>query len=378
MNEPLTAQDLAALGREARIYCRPACFVERPHGLDGRVARLGGGMLWFAAWQVAARLPGTRAKETLVPVEAMADWLAAIPDALAQRAMAQIAAVAAPRPVLDLKGRAVRLDEPRVMGIVNITPDSFSDGGAYADAAAAVAAGVDMAAAGAAIVDVGGESTRPGAPLLWEGDEIQRVVPVIEGLARAGVAVSVDTRKAAVMEAALAAGAAIINDVAALAYDDRALEVAARADSPVVLMHAPSQSADPHADAHYADAAYDVFDWLEARINAVVAGGVSRECIIVDPGIGFGKGVQDNLAIINALPLYHALGQPLLFAASRKRFIGALDGEAAADARLGGSVALAFAAASAGAQMVRVHDVAPTRQALRVWRGMRDTALTRL
>ena len=378
MFEPLTLADLGALGADARIYCRPACFVDRPHGLDGRVERIGGGMLWFAAWQIAARAPGSRVREALVPVEQIPDWLVQMPEQLAERAAAQIAAVGAARPTLDLKGRSVRLDEPRVMAILNCTPDSFSDGGAYADAEAAIAAGVDRAAAGAAIVDVGGESTRPGAPVVWEGDEIGRVVPVIERLARAGVAVSVDTRKAAVMEAALAAGAAMVNDVAALAYDERAVEVVAHADCPVVLMHAPSQSGDPHADAVYTDVVYDVFDWLEARVAAVVAAGVKRERIVVDPGIGFGKSVQDNLAIINALPLYHALGLPLLFAASRKRLIGALDGEAAADARLGGSLALAQKAMDAGAQIVRVHDVAETRQVARVWRGARDAALTRI
>jgi dihydropteroate synthase len=209
------------------------------------------------------------------------------------------------------------------------------------------------------------------------------VVPVIERLARAGVAVSIDTRKAGVMEAALKAGAAMVNDVAALAYDERAIEVVAKAECPVVLMHAPSQTSDPHdlsklPGGTYVDAAYDVFDWLEARIAAVVAGGVARDRIVVDPGIGFGKTVENNLRIINALPLFHALGQPLLFGASRKRLIGAVDGEAEAGARLGGSVALALTAAQAGAQLHRVHDVAESGQAFRVWRAGRDAALTRM
>jgi dihydropteroate synthase len=378
MIEPLTIADLGTLSPRASIYCQPACFVDRPHGLDGRVARIGDGMLWFAAWLIAVRDGTGKAREALVPVEAMADWIAALPDALAERAALQVAAVSAPRPTLDLKGRTVRLAEPQIFGILNMTTDSRYGGG-YADPEQATAAGVDMAAAGAAIIDVGGESTRPGAKLIWEGDEIGRVVPVIERLARAGVAVSIDTRKAAVMEAALNAGASLINDVGALAYDERALGVAAAADCPVVLMHAPSQSSDPHAGGNnYADAALDVFDWLEARIAAVVAGGVKRDRIIADPGIGFGKRVEDNLRIINALPLFHALGVPLLFGASRKRLIGAVDGEAAVDARLGGSVALALTAAQAGAQLHRVHDVAETRQALRVWRAGRDAALTRV
>lgn len=383
MFEPLTPADLATATADARIYLQPACFVERPHGLDGRCLRLADTLLWFAAWQVSVREPGARAREALVPVEAMDDWLTAIPSHLAARAAAQIAAVAAPRPALALGQRIVRLAEPQIMAILNVTPDSFSDGGKHGDPERAAAAGVDMAAAGAAIVDVGGESTRPGAPLVWEGDEIERVVPVIERLARAGVAVSVDTRKAAVMEAALAAGATLINDVAALAYDDRATAVAAKAGCPVVLMHAPSQTSDPHdlsrlPGGSYVDAALDIFDWLETRIAAVVAGGVAREKIIVDPGIGFGKTVEQNLRLINALPLFHALGCPLLFGASRKRLIGAIDGEAEADARLGGSLALALTAAQAGAQLHRVHDVTETRQALRIWRASRDAALTRM
>lgn len=383
MFEPLTKADFASFTSAARIYCQPACFVDRPHGLDGRCARIGDGMLWFAAWLVAVREPGQRAREVLIPVEAMTEWIAAMPEHLAARATAQVAAVAAPRPTLTLGERVIRLAEPQIMAILNVTPDSMSDGGKHGDPERAAAAGVDMAAAGAAIVDVGGESTRPGAKLVWEGDEIERVVPVIERLARAGVAVSIDTRKAGVMEAALKAGAAMVNDVAALAYDERAIEVVAKAGCPVVLMHAPSQTSDPHdlsklPGGTYVDAAYDVFDWLEARIATVVAGGVARDRIVVDPGIGFGKTVENNLRIINALPLFHALRQPLLFGASRKRLIGAVDGEAEASARLGGSVALALTATQAGAQLHRVHDVAETRQALRVWRAARDAALTRM
>ncbi|MEK6542366.1 MAG: dihydropteroate synthase [Pseudomonadota bacterium] len=378
MLDPLTKADLKGFAPDARIYCQPTCLVERPHGLDGRVARIADTMVWFASWQIAVRERGGTVSEALVPVEELADWSAAMPDALAVRASAQVAAVSTARAELDLKGRSIRFAEPQIMGILNCTPDSFSDGGKYGDPERACATGVDMAAAGAAIVDVGGESTRPGAPLVWEGDEIARIIPVIERLVRAGVAVSVDTRKAGVMEAALSAGAAMVNDVSALGYDDRAAAVVAKAGCPVVLMHAPSQTSNPHANSRYDDILYDVFDWLEAAIARAVLAGISRDKIIVDPGIGFGKGVQENLRLTGGLALYHALGQPLLFGASRKRMIGALDGEAEVDARLGGSIALAYQAASVGAQLHRVHDVAETRQALRVWRAGRDAALTRV
>jgi dihydropteroate synthase len=237
-----------------------------------------------------------------------------------------------------------------------------------------------MIEAGAAIVDIGGESTRPGAPAVWEGDELKRVIPVVERCAAMGAAVSVDTRRPAVMEAALAAGAQIINDVSALRHDPRSLEFAAASGKPVILMHAPGavdrSGDDLHADAGYGNVVLDVFDWLAAARDRAVAGGIDRARIILDPGIGFGKTMADNLALINALGLFHALGQPLLLGASRKRSIGALSNEAPAHKRLGGSVALALTGMQAGIQLLRVHDVYDTVQARNVWRGLRDAALT--
>jgi dihydropteroate synthase len=272
----------------------------------------------------------------------------------------------------------IRFDQPYVMAIINATPDSFSDGGKNLDPEIATEAAFAMSRAGAAIIDIGGESTRPGAPLIWEGDEINRVAPLIRRLAGTGVAISIDTRKASVMEGALQAGATMINDISALLYDDRAVEVARKSNVPVVLMHAPSQSSDPHKDGHYDDVVYDVFDWLEQRVSAVEAVGLAREKILVDPGIGFGKTLSDNLAIINNLTIYHGLGCALLFGASRKRLIGALSNEAEAADRLGGSIFLAMKAVEQGAHIVRVHDAAETIQAIRVWRGLRDAALTAL
>jgi dihydropteroate synthase len=238
-----------------------------------------------------------------------------------------------------------------------------------------VAAGVDMAAAGATLIDLGGESTRPGAATVWEGDEIARVLPVAERLVASGALVSVDTRKAAVMEATLAAGAHIVNDVSALLWDDRAPGVVAQSGCPVVLMHSPDPTAGGHGHGGYGNVLTDVFDWLEARIAAVVAGGVERSRIVVDPGIGFGKTLAENLALLNGLALFHGLGCPILLGASRKRLIGALSNEAPAGQRLGGSIALAVRGAEAGVQILRVHDVAETVQSLKVWRGLRDQAL---
>lgn len=380
MFEPLTIEHLARAGDDARIYCRPTAPIDRPHEWEGRCFRLSDSLIWFSAWQLSLRGADGPTRHAIVTADGVDAWLNAMPGALAENARAQMAAVGAPRAPLRLGERQIRLSEPQIVGILNATPDSFSDGGKHVDVDAALAAAVAMTSAGAAIIDVGGESTRPGAPLLWEGDEWARVDALIRRLAATGAAISIDTRKAMVMEQALATGAAMINDVSALAYDDRAVAVAAAADVPVVLMHAPSQSSNPHdltpIGGAYRDILFDVYDWFAAQIARVTAAGVARGNIILDPGIGFGKGVEDGLRLLNGLSLFHTFGCPIMVGGSRKRMIGALDNEAAVDQRLGGSVALHLLAATQGVQLLRVHDVAETRQALRLWRGLRDSALT--
>jgi dihydropteroate synthase len=233
-----------------------------------------------------------------------------------------------------------------------------------------------MASQGAAIIDVGGESTRPGARLVWEGDEIERVVPVIRQLAQGGAAVSVDTRKADVMTAALEAGARMINDVSALTYDGRSAGILAASSVPVILMHHQGPPETMQQNPHYNDVLVEVYEWLEDRIADAESAGIARDRILIDPGFGFGKNVGHNLELMNGLALLHSLGCPIVVGASRKRTIGALSGEAAADRRLGGSIAFALKAVEQGAQIVRVHDVFETMQALKVWRGLRDQALT--
>ncbi|RHW17596.1 dihydropteroate synthase [Sphingomonas gilva] len=362
---------------DARVYLRPERFLDSPIGRDGAFARLAGGLQYHAGYELIVVEDGRRVQRVALDIAQLPDVIAALPDTHAEAVSRTAARLAAPRAPITLGERTIRFDQPQVMGILNLTPDSFSDGGAHlGDPDAAAAAGVRMAEAGAAIVDVGGESTRPGAATVWEGDEIERTVPVVERLARAGVAISIDTRKAAVMEAALAAGAGLINDVAALLWDDRALEVVVQARCPVVLMHSPNPKSGPHSEMPTGDPLIETYDWLEARVEAVVAAGVSRDRILIDPGIGFGKPLAANLAILNGLALFQGLGCPLLLGASRKRMIGALSSEAPANERLGGSITLALKGAEAGAQMLRVHDVADTVQALRVWRGLRDAALT--
>jgi dihydropteroate synthase len=348
-----------------KTYLRPTGFVDAPFGHDGKVARLAGGLQFFASVEI---IGDEGAK--LVPVEGIEARLNEAGKRVWQR-------LTAPRAPLKLGERVVRLDQPQVVGIVNVTPDSFSDAGVNEDSETAIAAGHDMAAAGAAIVDVGGESTRPGAKPVWEGDEAGRVLPVIRRLAVAGTAVSVDTRKALVMEQALASGAGMINDVSALTWDPRALEVVAKAGCPIVLMHHKGAPETMQDDPRYdRPVVLEIYDWLEARIAACEAAGIARERIVVDPGFGFGKNVTHNLQLMNNLALLHGLGCPVMLGASRKRTIGALAGEAPADRRLPGSLAFALQAAGQGVQLLRVHDVPETVQALRVWRGLRDAALT--
>lgn len=354
-------------------YLRPIALTDSPQSEEGEAVRLAGGLVYASRFAVIERSGGKVIARMRYSVPKLRAALPDLPVAV-QEQWDNLQRVHAP---LQLGARTVRLDQPQVMGILNVTPDSFSDGGQFMDdPAIAHAHAAAMVEAGAAIIDVGGESTRPGAAAVWEGDELKRVIPAIERLAAMGAAISADTRRPAVMEAALAAGAHIINDVSALRHDPRSLEFAARAGVPVVLMHAPGEGEDLHADGKYTDVALDVFDWLAARRDAAVAAGIPREKIVLDPGIGFGKSVADNLALINALPLFHALGQPLLLGASRKRMIGALNNEAPAHKRLGGSVALAMKGMEAGVQLLRVHDVAETVQARDVWRGLRDAALT--
>jgi dihydropteroate synthase len=261
------------------------------------------------------------------------------------------------------------LDTPLIMGIVNVTPDSFSDGGLYDKTEGAIVRAAELAAAGADIVDVGGESTRPGSDPVEEGDELGRVRLVLEGLAGLNAAISIDTRKATVARAAARAGAKIFNDVSALTYDPDSLAAAADTGLSVILMHAKGEPKTMHLDPRYEDVVLEVYDYLEGRIAAAKAAGIERARIAADPGIGFGKTMDHTLALLANLSLLHGLGVPLLVGASRKRFISGVAGGETPQSREPGSFAVALVAAAQGAQILRVHDVAGTRQALSVWRG---------
>lgn len=327
---------------------------------------LAGGALAFTSCIVLLRSQGA-VYAALAPFGETLDWAAEEGGSVADHVNGLIHRIGNPRP-----GFAGLPDErPAIMGIVNATPDSFSDGGEFLDADKAVTHGLALAEAGADIIDVGGESTRPGAQAVAPADEIARVVPVVRGLAERGIRVSIDTRHAEVMAAALDVGAAVINDVAALTGEG-AVEVAAAKRVPVVLMHMVGDPRTMQQAPEYDCAALDVYDYLAARVAACVAAGIPPERICVDPGIGFGKTVLHNVQVMARLGLYHGLGCPVLLGVSRKSFIARLSQEEPPKDRLPGSLAAALAGLDQGVQIVRVHDVAETAQAIAVWRAMRD------
>jgi dihydropteroate synthase len=352
------------------IYLQPTGFfwdrVTRPtnpeEDMSWRGLPLAGGRLSFAAIDVLTRAAPTTSRRTIVLGDAFSgDWGR---DGLAAADI--LTALSEPRARLC----GLSLDRPRIMGIVNVTPDSFSDGGDHAGVDAGVAHALRLVAEGADILDIGGESTRPGSDAVALDEELRRVIPVIEKLrGKTNKLISVDTRKAEVMRQAAAAGADILNDVSALTHDPRALDVAVESGLPVMLMHAQGDPKTMNDDPRYDDVTLDVFDFLESRIQACVAAGIPKTKIVADPGIGFGKHLHHNVAVMGALPLYHGLGVPLLLGASRKKMIGQLCDVPDAKDRVPGSLACALVGAQAGVQIMRVHDVKETRQALAVWQA---------
>lgn len=346
---------------EGKLYLRPIGFLYGPPAEaaieDGLALPLAGGPIAFTAAVVIEGDP-TSSQRRLVSVEALEESRDADLGAVLER-------VTRPRPPFA----GLSLARPTLMGIVNVTPDSFSDGGLYDETEGAVAHAAELASEGAEIVDIGGESTRPGSDTVADDDELSRVVPVLEELKGSPAVISIDTRKSTVARAAAKAGAKILNDVSALTYDPACLDVAAEEGLDVVLMHAQGVPKTMQVDPAYDDVVLEVFDYLESRIEACEAAGIGRARIAADPGLGFGKTLAHNLALLANLSLFHGLGVPLLVGASRKRFIGGLGQNKDPKSREPGSHAAAIASAAQGVQILRVHDVAGSRQALAVWRA---------
>jgi dihydropteroate synthase len=342
----------------ARPHSRADALIEPLgllHGPAAAAAVTGGSAAWLAGGPVAFTLARLPEDGRIVPVDRLPPTYG--------MALARIAAAPPPWGGLPT-GRAA------VMGILNVTPDSFSDGGRHADPARAIDAGRAMLAAGADIIDVGGESTRPGAAPVPPDEEQARVLPVIRALAAEGATVSADTRNAATMAAALDAGARIVNDVSALAHDPAAPALVAARGCPVVLMHMRGVPATMQQFTDYADVAWDVTRELAVRLAAAEQAGISRGAIALDPGIGFAKRTVHNLALLARLPVLLNLGCRLVVGVSRKGFIERVAGAAEPWARLGGSLAAGLAALLGGAAVLRVHDVAETVQAVRVWQAI--------
>lgn len=313
---------------------------------------LAGGWCWFDRVEVVER--GASRPGPVIPASD-------VPQDVLHR-------LSAPRAPLS----GLMLDRPRLMGILNVTPDSFSDGGQFLAPDAAVTQGRVMAGAGAEIIDIGGESTRPGSAEVPVDEEIARTAPVIAALRAGGITtrISIDTRKAAVAQAALDAGSDIVNDVSAFAFDPALPAAVAASGAPVCLMHMIGTPQTMQDDPQYDDVLLDVYDYLADRVAMAEAAGIPRDRIMVDPGIGFGKTLDHNLTLIRGLSLFHGLGCPILLGVSRKKFIGTIGGEAEAQRRAPGSVAVALAGVAQGAQVLRVHDVWETRQALALWRSV--------
>lgn len=265
----------------------------------------------------------------------------------------------------------VSMDSPRIMGIVNVTPDSFSDGGNYLDTGAAIAHAVALAERGADFIDIGGESTRPGAEPAAADEELRRLLPVLSRLASLRTPISIDTRKPEVMRRAAATRADIINDVSALTFSPDSLATVADLNKPVVLMHAKGSPQSMQEDPRYQDVVIEVYDYLEQRIEAAASAGLRRETLIADPGIGFGKTSAHNAALLQNIALFHGLGAPLLVGTSRKRSLQRAAGVQDSKGQASPSVAAVLDAASQGVQILRVHDVEETRQALAVWTWLR-------
>jgi dihydropteroate synthase len=342
--------------RPEGIVAGPAAAALRARGAG---LPLAGGPLAFSLCEIVAE-----GERIILPIEAAKAW--AGEHGHASDLAAALIRIGAPRkPFAGLS-----LDRPRIMGVVNVTPDSFSDGGDFAEARTAIDHGLALREAGADILDIGGESTRPRSDPVPVEEELRRVIPVIHALARAGALVSIDTRRAVVMKEAVAVGATVVNDVTALTGDPDSIATVAAAKVGIVLMHMQGEPKHMQENPVYADAPRDIRDYFADRLAACAVAGIPPSRIAVDPGIGFGKNDRHNIELIRDLGVFHDLGVAILLGVSRKSFIGRLSRKEPAKQRLPGSLAAGLAGLDRGAQILRVHDVDETRQALAIWQAL--------
>ncbi|MEZ5758024.1 MAG: dihydropteroate synthase [Emcibacteraceae bacterium] len=348
------------------IYAQPLGLLRGSAFNDGNFKNLAGGDIYFSALKIICREQNEITEQT-IPVSALDDYLARQSENFGLELEKLLKNITSAREAIHLIS-APPLDpcRPLIQGILNVTPDSFSDGGAFIDPENSVAHAIHMIGAGADIIDIGGESTKPGAKPVPTDMEKERVIPVIKALSEKNIPISIDSRNADVMKEAINAGANIINDVSALSHDPDSIKIAKETNVPVILMHALGTPETMQDNPVYENVLLDIYDYLESRINFCIEAGIPRNRIIIDPGIGFGKTVDHNLQIISNLALFHGLGVPILVGVSRKSFIGKITGESKAENRLAGSLAAAMLCLEQGAQIIRVHDVLQTRQAIAI------------
>lgn len=349
-----------SLNETTRLYALPTGLGPKGRGLSFPLA---GGPLSFTGLEIILAAGKRRLFETAFPLTNLDALKKNLPKPLKTRLDGLIADLTSPRQAIG----PLSFEKPLLMGILNLTPDSFSDGGDHAGSAPKRAR--DIFREGADILDVGGESTRPGAETVPAAEELGRLSAILPKVRTLPGPVSVDTRKAPVMEKALAAGALIINDVSALRFDPAALKVAKKAPG-VILMHAKGTPEKMQDKPSYTDVLLEVFDFLEERIGACEAAGFPKDRLVVDPGIGFGKTTSHNLALLKGLALFQGFGVPVLTGVSRKRFIGEITGARDPKERLSGSLSASLFALSQGAQIIRCHDVAEMRQAMDVYQSI--------
>ncbi|VAV90121.1 Dihydropteroate synthase [hydrothermal vent metagenome] len=358
---------------ENKIYIQPLGILRGCVASEavkaGHARLLAGGPLAFSMVRIIFREDRGQRHEKLHPVSGLEGYVAGLTTSQQETISGLLKNICGIRPALKAGNGRILSDwkHPLLQGIVNVTPDSFSDGGQYNRSDQAVAHARDLIRQGADIIDIGGESTRPGAEKITVEKELQRVIPVIEKLSDISVAISIDTRNAEVMDRALAAGATIVNDVSALSHDKAALDMVGKAGCLVILMHARNNPDTMQDDPRYDDVLLDVYDYLESRLEVCRTSGIMKDRIIIDPGIGFGKTVAHNMELMAGLSLFHGLGVPVLLGVSRKSFIGHITGEKEAGRRLAGSLAFAQAGYDQGVQILRVHDVLDSRQARDAW-----------
>ena len=355
---------------DRKIYLQPLGLLRGCNVSSDDLKSISNSGICFSLVKIITR-EGKSVSSEVIHLSQLENFLSSKPPAIRDAILNILDKISMRLPKLALANNVI-LDwrRPIIQGVLNVTPDSFSDGGSIKNVDDAVSVALQMMAAGADIIDIGGESTKPGAKPVSITAEKERVIPVIKKLASKGVPISVDTRNAEVMAAATDAGALIINDVSALEHDESSIEVVRESGVPVILMHAQGTPETMQENPQYEDVLLDIYDYLEARIAVCVKAGIPTEKIIIDPGIGFGKTVEHNLKILANISIFHGLGVPILIGTSRKSFIGKVTGQEQAVKRLSGSIASAQVCLDQGVQVVRVHDVEETAQALSIWNAV--------